>query len=74
MLSQIVNALAPWLCSGLMLGIPVWLAWWLSDGFKGWRRMPPSRIEYRNVVNPKSGRTIIAPVSEQTGLPVAWPD
>lgn len=74
MVWQIANALSVWLVVLVMVGWIPALGWWLTDGFKGWHRLPPSKIGYQNVPNPRTNRTIIAPVDERTGFPVAWPD
>jgi hypothetical protein len=71
---ELINVIGPWLVGVVMIGVPVWLAWWLDDGFIGWGRLDPPPISYRSVCNPRTGKTSIAPVNAKTGFPVSYPD
>jgi hypothetical protein len=71
---ELINFIGPWFIGVVIIGFPVWLAWWLSDGFMGWGRLEPPSISYRPACDPRTGKTSIAPVNTTTEFPVSYLD
>lgn len=69
----LLNEIGPWLVIAVLIGLPVALAWWLSDGFAGCRRMSQPPV-YGHVFNPRTERMCVAPIDPRTGLAQAFPD
>lgn len=75
-MTAFVNAIGPWLVGIVVFGFPVWLTWWLSDGFSGFSRdnYQASGIHYGPVYNAKTGHTGVAPINSATGQPLCYPE
>jgi hypothetical protein len=72
MMLTFLNMVGPWLVGAVMFGLPVWLAWWLSDGFAGWEWAESSPVSYRPGYNPYTGHYGIVAYNSDTGGPVAY--
>lgn len=75
-MTAFINAIGPWLVGGIVFGFPVWLAWWLSDGFSGFSRdsYRAPGVHYGPVFNGSTGHTGCAPINSETGQPLCYPD
>jgi hypothetical protein len=79
-MTKLLDSVSVWLILAAYFGFPVWLAWWLSDGFKFLNTVPvdpnyvPGSVSYRPIYNPYTGATCVAPVDKQTGAPRAYPE
>lgn len=67
-----LDALGPWLAGLAMVGGPVLLAWWLSDGFAGDVQPEAFEVDYRAAYNPHTGQSGLTAVHIQTGVQQAW--
>ena len=69
---QLLNHLGPWLMVGLLVGVPVALAWWLSDGFVGVLDWPAGGTKIGVAVNPHTNKSGLVVRSADTGAVVAY--
>jgi hypothetical protein len=72
-----LDAVGPWLVGLVIFGLPVALAWWLSDGFKGWKwQADPTirpHVETRTVFNPRTNEFEVVAVNMATQPPTRFP-
>jgi len=68
-----LNFIGPWVCGAFIFGIPVALAWWLSDGFAD-VEISSSGTRVSVASNPHTQRAGLAVVSNSTNVPVAYID
>ena len=71
---QLLDHLGQWLMVGLLVGAPVALAWWLSDGFAGFLDWPAGGTKIGVAVNPHTNKTGLVVRSADTGAVVAYTD
>ena len=69
---QLLNHLGPWLMVGLLVGVPVALAWWLSDGFVGVLDWPAGGTKIGVAVNPHTNKSGLVVRSADIGAVVAY--
>ena len=69
---QLLNHLGPWLMVGLLVGVPVALAWWLSDGFVGVLDWPAGGTKIGVAVNPYTNKSGLVVRSADIGAVVAY--
>ena len=69
---QLLNHLGPWLMVGLLVGVPVALACWLSDGFVGVLDWPAGGTKIGVAVNPHTNKSGLVVRSADTGAVVAY--
>jgi len=69
---NIINAIGPWLVGGFIFGVPVWLAWWLSDGFEGFLDWPSGGTHVGVAVNPTTHKSCTAVISNESGQPISY--
>ena len=76
-MSDFVSMLAVWAVMAAIIGVPVALAWWLSDGFADWHvieNAAPTCLPYRTMASPNApGGVEMVPVDQFTGLPIRYP-
>lgn len=72
-MTEYLNAIGPWAVGVVVLGIPVALAWWLSDGFAA-VEIGSGDTHVVPAFNPHTHRAGNAVVSKATGVPVAYID
>jgi hypothetical protein len=70
---EFLNAIGPWAVGALIFGIPVALAWWLSDGFAN-VEIGSGDMHVVPAFNPHTHRAGSAVVFKSTGAPVAYMD
>jgi hypothetical protein len=70
-MSEFLNFIGPWACVAVIFGVPVALAWWLSDGLAG-IEISSSGSRIAAVPNPYTNKAGLAIVSNATGLPLAY--
>ncbi len=70
---ELLNAIGPWIVGAVLFGFPIWLAWWLSDGFTEWDHISPSSISYEPRCDPHTGKYQVVPVDAETGIPIVSP-
>lgn len=63
-----------WLAVMLLVGAPVALAWWLSDGFAGFMDWPAGGATVTPAVNPHTGQPGLVVRDPDSGAPVAYTD
>jgi hypothetical protein len=69
---NILNAIGPWLVLAVLVGTPVALAWWLSDGFAGIFYWPSGTTRVGVAVNPHTNQICTAVINTQTGARIAY--
>lgn len=69
---EFLNHMGQWLMVVLLVGIPVGLAWWLSDGFAGFLDWPSGATRVSAGVNPHTGRSGLVIRDAESGAPVAY--
>jgi hypothetical protein len=69
---KVLNDIGPSLALAVLIGTPLGLAWWLSDGFAGFLSWPSGAIRVGVTVNPHTNRTCTAVINTKTGAPVAY--
>lgn len=72
----VLDVVGPWIILALMIGGPVLLAWWLSDGFAGWYRTDGTALplEYRALPKPSTHSVEMVAVNPFTGAPSHHPN
>lgn len=72
-MSGFLNFIGPWACGALVVGLPIALAWWLSDGFAD-VEISSGATRVGIGFNPHSDRVGLAVLSNATNAPVAYID
>lgn len=72
-MTEFLNAFGPWVVGGVVFGIPIALAWWLSDGFAS-VEIGSGETHVVPAFNPHTQRPGHAVVFKPTGAPVAYID
>ena len=72
-MKEFLNAIGPWVVGVAVFGVPVALAWWLSDGFSS-VEVGSGETLVVPAFNPHTQRAGHAVVSKPTGAPVAYID
>lgn len=68
---KLLDIVGPWACAAFIFGVPIALAWWLSDGFTNFEESSPG-TRIRPGVNPITHMPGLVVVSRYSGLPVAF--
>jgi ribose 1,5-bisphosphokinase PhnN len=69
---EFLNAVGPWLVGIFIFGVPIALAWWLSDGFSNVTFS--SETEIRVVPNSTGHHSNLAVVNIRTNVPISYLD
>lgn len=70
---EFLNAIGPWAFGAIVVGVPLALAWWLSDGFST-VVIGSTETVVVPAVNPHTLRAGSAVVSKSNGMPIAYLD
>lgn len=69
-----LNHAGQWLMVVLLVGAPVGLAWWLSDGFAGFLDWPSGGLRVGHGINPHTGKAGLVIRHGESGVPTAYID
>jgi hypothetical protein len=69
-----LDVAGPWLMVIAVIAVPLLLAWWLTDGFAGWRAVESAPPTYQSAYNPHNGHWRVIPVDRNTGAPLSYPE
>ena len=68
---SMIDLIGPWIVFIFLIAISTGLAYWLSDGFRGWRRIDGGNISFHMVFQTADGGAVWVPVNMTTGQPFA---
>lgn len=73
-MDPLFETVAPWAATAAIYGFPLWLAWWLSDGFADWQLLGGSAVAVRPAYNPYTGHPGSIVVNADTAAPLTFPE
>lgn len=70
---DLINTIGPYAIGLVLYGFPIWLAWWLSDGFAGYRIRVGCAVKVAPAFNPYTGTNSLIVVNAETNAPNTFP-